>query len=1214
MNHKPIMGRTVPRPRPMLLSRDLYVPLERYLPLGSITAPGRAYHPSSAEWTEVADSSSLRLLPDEIQAPTKALIEQKWLRLHVMNIDNIAVFRVYLLPADAARSIVQQRTPKNHLLNLTKLLKAIDTSPEAWNGNPTGHNAMPFDAHATPIEGSLFYLFNTLPSPSPALESISDRYSHHAASGLLENPPYIPGLRTRLFPFQARSAAAMIERESSFRLHADPRYEARKALDGQTFYYCARDAIFLRDPIYWEAPKGGILAETMGLGKTVICLALILATKGHVPRIPQEHDRHPSYSTGVPSLSRLAADTAGRHGLPVKSFLARKRRERGEHIRFHDASSRPQYTITANPSVLRTNTRAQPPPREFTLCGTTIIVVPQNLVHQWKFELKKHVSESRDGLRVLYMDQMTSRLPRASKIAKYDIVLFSRNRFGKEWRLDSAGPPQFSSRHARGLPYKPPDNRYSSPLKSVHFLRIIIDEGHEFSSTSSDAVQAARMLVKTDRKWVVSGTPARDRLFGVEVELAADVSFEEESQVSTEAGAEFNGTPEYANGLPITAQSVRAAALDRRKAFTQREECLAAAKSLGILAKNFLGVQPWAGSDGERGADWEDYIYRHESHQSQSRTHSSFSLGLKSTLETLVVKTRPEDVEVDVLLPPLHHKVVPVEPSFYDALTANLFVFFLTANAVTSEREDSDYIFHPKSRTARSQLITNLRQSAFTWTGFTPADVEAAIEHSRAYLAKEDTKCTAIDRALLQECLTFARFILACKGWKELCAAHELGVFVKDWPSESRNVWALTNDGSTAMIGITQLAQAQMIVNSRLTDADPLEGLAIAGRITMALVEEHAAAEKESRSKPTYTHGKMGVPSSGILVEPSANKSHQLSKALIRRLTKPNDAEAISQSEGVESPLRPPKRRRSTESYEQSGSPSETSRLEETKIVGTTSAKLSYLLDKVAEHHRDEKILIFYDADNTAYYLAQCLDLMHVKHLIYTRSLSQEQRSVYIVNFEEDDSIRVLLMDIRAGALGLNVNKASRVFFINPACRPAIEAQAIKRAHRIGQTRPVFVETLVLRGSVEEAIFHRSKAMTSAEHHSAKELTDDSGMAQAVQTATLLPFTHKDGSPMAPLKVPLRLFGQADDDSLVNEGPKKRVKRGLAKRQERAGDSALALCDSDNDATEHEDWLGSGKASDLEQDDCLIPEVMEPGDELGTSTFRPNGDMFGLRA
>jgi len=49
-------------------------------------------------------------------------------------------------------------------------------------------------------------------------------------------------------------------------------------------------------------------------------------------------------------------------------------------------------------------------------------------------------------------------------------------------------------------------------------------------------------------------------------------------------------------------------------------------------------------------------------------------------------------VERDIVLPPLEHRVVYLDPSFHDKAIYNLFVLFLTANAVTSEREDKDYL------------------------------------------------------------------------------------------------------------------------------------------------------------------------------------------------------------------------------------------------------------------------------------------------------------------------------------------------------------------------------------------------------------------------------------------------------------------------------------------------------------------------------------------
>lgn len=217
-----------------------------------------------------------------------------------------------------------------------------------------------------------------------------------------------------------------------------------------------------------------------------------------------------------------------------------------------------------------------------------------------------------------------------------------------------------------------------------------------------------------------------------------------------------------------------------------------------------------------------------------------------------------------------------------------------------------------------------------------------------------------------------------------------------------------------------------------------------------------------------------------------------------------------------------------------------------TQVIGTVSAKLSYLLDQVMTYYRDEKIIIFYDGDNAAYYLSQCLDILCVPREIYSKGISNELRSRYIVDFDQDPTLRVLLMDVRLGALGLNANQASRVYFVNPVCRPSIEAQAVKRAHRIGQTKPVYVETLILSGTIEEAMFERSKNMTRNEHMEAKTLEDDQKITDIIKSAKLLPVTAEEAvgeRQMAPLKRPEQLFGRPGRDALRRAVSPKRQKK-----------------------------------------------------------------------
>ena len=123
--------------------------------------------------------------------------------------------------------------------------------------------------------------------------------------------------------------------------------------------------------------------------------------------------------------------------------------------------------------------------------------------------------------------------------------------------------------------------------------------------------------------------------------------------------------------------------------------------------------------------------------------------------------------------------------------------------------------------------------------------------------------------------------------------------------------------------------------------------------------------------------------------------------------------------------------------------------------AGTCSSKLSYLISRVLELHRTEKIIIFYEFDDIAYYIAEGLEIARVSHCFYTTSLEPASRAESLRLFTNTSKFSVMLMDLRLAAHGLNVSVASRVFFVNPVWQPNIEAQAMRRAHRIGQTRTV---------------------------------------------------------------------------------------------------------------------------------------------------------------
>ena len=89
---------------------------------------------------------------------------------------------------------------------------------------------------------------------------------------------------------------------------------------------------------------------------------------------------------------------------------------------------------------------------------------------------------------------------------------------------------------------------------------------------------------------------------------------------------------------------------------------------------------------------------------------------------------------------------------------------------------------------------------------------------------------------------------------------------------------------------------------------------------------------------------------------------------------------------------------------------------------------------------------------------------------------STKDRAAQVTRFQEDDQLKIFLISLKAGGVGLNLTKADYVFLLDPWWNPAIEAQAVDRAHRIGQENRVFTYKFISKGSVEEKILTLQKA------------------------------------------------------------------------------------------------------------------------------------------
>jgi SNF2 family DNA or RNA helicase len=139
-----------------------------------------------------------------------------------------------------------------------------------------------------------------------------------------------------------------------------------------------------------------------------------------------------------------------------------------------------------------------------------------------------------------------------------------------------------------------------------------------------------------------------------------------------------------------------------------------------------------------------------------------------------------------------------------------------------------------------------------------------------------------------------------------------------------------------------------------------------------------------------------------------------------------------------------------------------TKRAEPSAKIDTLLAQLDQVID---EGH---KALVFSQFTSLLAILRQRLDGAGIRYAYLDgRTRDREAR---VEQFQSDDDLKLFLISLKAGGLGLNLQAAEYVYLLDPWWNPAVEAQAIDRAHRIGQSRQVFAYRLIARETVEEKV------------------------------------------------------------------------------------------------------------------------------------------------
>lgn len=137
--------------------------------------------------------------------------------------------------------------------------------------------------------------------------------------------------------------------------------------------------------------------------------------------------------------------------------------------------------------------------------------------------------------------------------------------------------------------------------------------------------------------------------------------------------------------------------------------------------------------------------------------------------------------------------------------------------------------------------------------------------------------------------------------------------------------------------------------------------------------------------------------------------------------------------------------------------------------TGDGSVKIDLLLERLAALSTSGRKALVFSQFTTLLELVRARLQQSGSTFAYLDGATRD-RDEQVRRFQEDPAVSVFLVSLKAGGTGLNLTGADDVFLLDPWWNPAVEAQAIDRAHRIGRTRPVIAWRLVVADTIEERV------------------------------------------------------------------------------------------------------------------------------------------------
>jgi hypothetical protein len=281
-------------------------------------------------------------------------------------------------------------------------------------------------------------------------------------------------------------------------------------------------------------------------------------------------------------------------------------------------------------------------------------------------------------------------------------------------------------------------------------------------------------LLSVERKWVVTGTPTTHLLGlsfgGSSVEEFSDLM--DEGETTPEATSQVIDSPST-----TTRRWTRADAQDLNK--------------LATMMTHFIAV-PMFNSDTKR-------FYNHvvSSLMERSGPAPGAVKVLTQVMEMVMIRHRIEDVEKDVVLPPIKQEVALLDLDIYAMRSYNALQASIAINAIDSERKDQDYMFHPRNADSLQELVQNISQVLFYGISSNLYNTAELVRKRDEYIQRSiERGASQDDLTLIQGAFEQIQLADADASWRETHDHEDVPYRVFNLDEDIFRAWTRTPSGN----------------------------------------------------------------------------------------------------------------------------------------------------------------------------------------------------------------------------------------------------------------------------------------------------------------------------------------------------------------------------------------------------------------------------------